>query len=106
MNEIHTHDKPSLVTAFTSAMLSDSDTLITHERENGTSEFFIKGEGRSLAGAVSIENHNRQHLASRSRLQSNPLTDKEVVKIHKRVLRNRKRAINKMKRAAVKVLCG
>lgn len=107
MNEIHTYDKESLVAAFTSAILSDSDTLIRHERESGTTEFFVNGETRSLAGAVSIENHERQVLASKSpRCQFKPVTDKEIVKIHKRVLRDRKRAIAKMKQAAVKVLCG
>jgi len=106
MTLIRTYDKESLVAAFTSAMASDSDTWIIHERKSGITELFVNGETRSLAGAVSIENHNRQVLASRSsRFQFKPVTDKEIVKIHKRVLRNRKRAITKMKRAAVKVLC-
>jgi len=107
MTLIRTYDKESLVAAFTSAMASDSDTWIIHERESGITELFINGETRSLAGAVSIENHNRQVLASRSSLNNfNPVTDKEIAKIHKRVLRDRKRAVAKMKRAAIKVLCG
>lgn len=106
MNKVYTNDKPSLVAAFTSAISSDSDTLIIHERKSGTTELFVTGEARALAGAVSIENHNRQVYASRStHITFNPANVKEVDRIHKRVLRNRKRAVNKMKRAAVKVLC-
>jgi hypothetical protein len=88
-------------------MLSDSDTLIRHERKSGTTELFINGEGRSLAGAVSIENYNRQAIASKSsKITFKPVTDKEIIKIHRRVLKDRKRAVTKMKRAAIKVLCG
>ena len=86
MNTIHTYDKPTLISAFTLAIAADSDTLIKHERKCGTTELYIKGEAQALRTPDSF-------------------SDKAVIRFQKKVLRNRRRAVSKMKRAAVKVLC-
>lgn len=108
MNEIRTHDKPSLVAAFTSAMVSDSDTLIRHDRKSGITEFYVKGEIQALLGAVDLEIHERRKWAAKypNKYPFKPVIETEAVKIRKRVLRDRKRAVAKMKKAVIKMLCG
>ena len=97
---IHTHDKPPLLAAFTAAISSDSNTDIIHARKGGVTVLHIKGEGLAVSGAISTRIHELSHGRNRAQL-----TDKEAARIEKRVLRDRKRAISKMKRTAIKVLC-
>jgi len=106
MNTIYTHDKPSMVAAFASAINSDSDTLIQHKRESGVTELFVRGEAFALDNCVAIETVKRkQQSESGKYLKFKPVTDKEEGRLRKRVLRSRKRAVSKMRRAAIKVLC-
>lgn len=90
-SNIHTDSKRELSRAFEYAINSATDTTITHHRKSGKTHFTIIG----LDAA---------RLFQSQKSKNDHLTSKQAIAAMKRMHRERTKAVNAIKRAAVKTL--